>query len=87
LGSLAFSKATICALGQDQARLQALSRQSLSFLILEIWRNQTQRTPAGDIVMPRFFSSLAFGACPQAGSSIASSTLNPSCLACATLQI
>jgi len=49
----------------------ASSAFSRFFIVSRSWRNQMQRTPKGETSVPRFFSSLAALAWPQAGCSMA----------------
>ena len=56
------------------AKLLVSKAFSRFLIVSRSWRSQTQRTPAGEIKIPCFLSSLATRTCPHAGSSIASFT-------------
>ena len=62
--------------GEDKALLAILASSALSRVlgVRQIVRNQTVRTPNGEIDKPCFFSSLATRTWPQVGCSIASAT-------------
>src|SRR3954468_18342273 len=74
---LAFSSATTCASVSTSPSCALLASSALSrlFMVSRSWRSHTQRTPAGDTVSPRFFSSLAMRTCPKAGCSTAIATI------------
>ena len=64
---LGFSSATTCASVSTRPSWALLASSALSrlFMVSRSWRSQTQRTPAGETVSPRFLNSLAMPTWPN----------------------
>jgi len=83
--ALALSSATTWASVSTRPSWALLASKALSrfFMVSRSWRSHTQRTPAGETVIPRFWSSLAMRTWPKAGCSMARATMASS-ISCGT---